>query len=160
MELFGITLTEFVGYLASIMVLISFTMKDVKKLRTVNMMGCLLFVVYGFLMPTLRIGLPIIITNIAIFCINYYWSKLKPSNNLLGLIRVKSNNKISIAFEKIDNTKTYYYKFLGEQEHYTLILNKRNNLFISSIIFTGNKDTMLTIYEDKYPIMSFKIKTK
>jgi hypothetical protein len=79
MELFGITLTEFVGYLASIMVLISFTMKDVKKLRTVNMMGCLLFVVYGFLMPTLRIGLPIIITNIAIFCINFYYSYLKKS---------------------------------------------------------------------------------
>lgn len=79
MELFGITLTEFVGYLASIMVLISFTMKDVKKLRTVNMIGCLLFVVYGFLMPTMRIGLPIIITNIAIFCINFYYSFLKKS---------------------------------------------------------------------------------
>lgn len=77
MELLGITLTEYVGYLASIMVLISFTMKDVKKLRVVNMIGCLLFVAYGFLMPTLRIGLPIIITNIAIFCINFYYSFLK-----------------------------------------------------------------------------------
>jgi len=77
MELFGITITEYVGYLASIMVLISFTMKDVKKLRTVNMIGCLLFVAYGFLMPTLRIGLPIIITNVAIFCINFYYSFLK-----------------------------------------------------------------------------------
>lgn len=31
MELLGITGTEYVGYLASVMVLISFTMKDVKK---------------------------------------------------------------------------------------------------------------------------------
>ncbi|MEJ6791823.1 MAG: uroporphyrinogen decarboxylase [Lacinutrix sp.] len=77
MELFGITLTEYVGYAASIMVLISFTMKDVKKLRTLNMIACLLFVAYGFLMPTLRIGLPIIITNVAIFCINFYYSFLK-----------------------------------------------------------------------------------
>ena len=77
MELLGITLTEYVGYSASIMVLISFTMKDVKKLRTVNMIGCLLFVTYGFLMPTLRIGLPIIVTNIAIFCVNFYYSFLK-----------------------------------------------------------------------------------
>ncbi len=73
MEIFGITITEYVGYLASIMVLVSFTMKDVKKLRALNIMGCLLFVAYGFLMPTLRIGLPIIITNISIFGINLYY---------------------------------------------------------------------------------------
>ncbi|WAC03351.1 uroporphyrinogen decarboxylase [Lacinutrix neustonica] len=77
MELFGITITEYVGYLASIMVLLSFTMKDVNKLRTVNMIGCLLFVAYGFLMPTIRVGLPIIITNIAIFCVNFYFSFIK-----------------------------------------------------------------------------------
>jgi hypothetical protein len=69
-----ITLIEVVGYLASIVVLCSFAMKDVKKLRLVNMVGCLLFVVYGFMMPTIRVGLPIIITNAAILCINMYYS--------------------------------------------------------------------------------------
>jgi uncharacterized protein with PQ loop repeat len=69
-----LTLVEVVGYLASIVVLCSFTMKDVKKLRVVNMVGCLLFVIYGFMMPTIRIGLPIIITNAAIMGINVYYS--------------------------------------------------------------------------------------
>jgi len=69
----GLTLVEIIGYLASIVVLCSFTMKDVKKLRMVNMVGCLLFVIYGFMMPTIRIGLPIIITNIAIMGINMYY---------------------------------------------------------------------------------------
>ena len=73
MELFGITGTEYIGYLASLMVLLSFTMKDVKKLRLVNMTGCVLFIIYGFLMPTLRIGLPIIIANAAIFGVNVYY---------------------------------------------------------------------------------------
>ena len=68
-----LTLIEVVGYLASIVVLYSFTMKDVKKLRLVNMVGCLLFVVYGFMMPTFRIGIPVIITNGAILCINVYY---------------------------------------------------------------------------------------
>ncbi|MGB0896746.1 MAG: uroporphyrinogen decarboxylase [Flavobacteriaceae bacterium] len=75
-----VTLVEIVGYLASIVVLCSFTMKDFKKLRIVNMLGCLLFVVYGFMMPTLRVGLPIIITNAAILGINMYYSFVaKPS---------------------------------------------------------------------------------
>lgn len=78
MELFGITGTEYIGYLGSLMVLISFTMKDVMKLRLVNMTGCILFIIYGFLMPTLRIGLPIIIANLAIFGVNlFYLSKRK-----------------------------------------------------------------------------------
>ncbi len=68
-----LTLVEIVGYLASIGVLCSFTMKDVKKLRMVNIVGCLLFVIYGFMMPTLRVGLPIIITNAAIMGINLYY---------------------------------------------------------------------------------------
>ncbi|MFD1614194.1 uroporphyrinogen decarboxylase [Gelatiniphilus marinus] len=73
MELFGITATEYIGYLASLMVLISFTMKNVKTLRFVNMAGCILFIIYGFLMPTLRVGLPIIIANSAIFSVNMYY---------------------------------------------------------------------------------------
>lgn len=73
MELLGITITEYVGYIASLMVLMSFTMKTVKKLRVVNMMGCILFIIYGFLMPSLRIGLPIIIANAAIFTVNLYY---------------------------------------------------------------------------------------
>jgi len=77
MELFGITATEYIGYLASFMVLLSFAMKDVKKLRLVNMTGCILFIIYGFLMPTLRIGLPIIIANAAIFCVNFYFLFIK-----------------------------------------------------------------------------------
>lgn len=73
MELFGISGTEYVGYLASVMVLLSFTMKNVTKLRVVNMIGCVLFVIYGFLMDSLRIGLPIIIANTAIFSVNLYY---------------------------------------------------------------------------------------
>lgn len=71
-----LTLIEIIGYLASIVVLCSFLMKDVKRLRLVNIIGCLLFVLYGFMMPTIRIGLPIIITNAAIMGINIYYSFL------------------------------------------------------------------------------------
>jgi uncharacterized protein with PQ loop repeat len=73
MEFISITVTEWVGYLASFMVLVSFTMKNIKSLRLVNMTGCVLFIIYGFLMPTLRIGMPIIIANFAIFAVNFYY---------------------------------------------------------------------------------------
>ena len=69
----NLTMVEIIGYIASVIVLCSFLMKDVKKLRIVNMLGCLMFVIYGFMMPTFRLGLPIIITNLAIMLVNFYY---------------------------------------------------------------------------------------
>nr|WP_066224762.1 uroporphyrinogen decarboxylase [Formosa haliotis] len=70
MELFGISITEWVGYLASAFLLISFSMKDVVKLRIFNTVGCALFVAYGFMLQT---SWPIVITNAAIILINFYY---------------------------------------------------------------------------------------
>jgi uncharacterized protein with PQ loop repeat len=68
-----ITMLEYVGYAASIAVAISFVMKDMRKLRVVNIIGCTLFVIYGFMFESLRAGLPVIITNVAIICVNTYY---------------------------------------------------------------------------------------
>ncbi|MGB0884912.1 MAG: YgjV family protein [Chitinophagales bacterium] len=66
---------EFIGYLASGFVLLSFLMKDIVKLRFVNMIGCVLFVTYGFLLSSI----PIIITNFAIIIVNIYYLLKTPS---------------------------------------------------------------------------------
>ena len=67
---FAFTITDLVGYLAMAFLLISFLMKDVKKLRIINSLGCAFFVAYGFLLVT---SWPIIITNSAIISINLYY---------------------------------------------------------------------------------------
>ncbi len=61
--------TEIIGYLASLAVLTSFLLKDITKLRLVNIVGCFLFILYGFM---LAISWPIIITNSAIIIVNTY----------------------------------------------------------------------------------------
>ncbi|MCB9092360.1 MAG: YgjV family protein [Halobacteriovoraceae bacterium] len=68
---------EAVGYLASVLLMISFSLKDVKKLRTVNSLGCFCFIVYGFLLQT---SWPIIITNAFILGTNVYYLFLKKEN--------------------------------------------------------------------------------
>ncbi len=75
MDILEISLTDWVGYAAMATVLISFLMKDVKKLRLINSLGCFLFVIYGFLLQPL--SLPIIVTNTAIFGINIYYLLVK-----------------------------------------------------------------------------------
>lgn len=70
-------LVDIFGYAASLGVLLSFLMKDLKTLRIVNSIGCLLFVIYGFL---LHYSYPVIITNVAIIGINAYYL-LKSTKN-------------------------------------------------------------------------------
>jgi len=66
--------TELVGYAAMLVLLISFIMKDIRRLRTLNTIACALFVVYGFLLET---SWPIILSNASIFGINLYYLFLK-----------------------------------------------------------------------------------
>ncbi|AFR35311.1 YgjV family protein [Riemerella anatipestifer] len=60
---------EYIGYLASAFVAISFLLKEINKIRMVNLIGCLLFVTYGFLIDSL----PVIITNILISIVQVYY---------------------------------------------------------------------------------------
>jgi hypothetical protein len=71
--LLGVELNEWVGYLAMTVLLVSFMMKNVTKLRIINSVGCLFFVVYGLLISQY----PIVITNLAIILINFYFLFLK-----------------------------------------------------------------------------------
>ncbi|APY10102.1 uroporphyrinogen decarboxylase [Seonamhaeicola sp. S2-3] len=71
MEFLGVSIVEWVGYLAMATVLLSFLMKSVIKLRMVNLLGCLFFVIYGFMLSP--ISKPIIITNSAILIINLFY---------------------------------------------------------------------------------------
>ena len=78
MEFLGISVTEWVGYAASFFVLLSFMMKKVTLLRTVNMVGCVCWVIYGYM---LDIAWPVIITNAAIFLVNAYYLWGKKTNS-------------------------------------------------------------------------------
>ncbi|MCR9182849.1 MAG: uroporphyrinogen decarboxylase [Flavobacteriaceae bacterium] len=62
--------TELVGYLASLLLIVSFLMKKIKTLRLINSLGCIAFIVYGFLLQT---SWPIVITNSFIVGANIYY---------------------------------------------------------------------------------------
>ena len=66
----GFTFVENIGYIASLGVLISFLMKDIKKLRIINTIGCSFFIWYGVM---LNFSIPIIVTNVVIVIINTYY---------------------------------------------------------------------------------------
>jgi hypothetical protein len=68
-DMFSLAPEELVGYLASALVVISLTMTSVVRLRTISLVGSVIFVVYGVLIGSV----PIVITNAAIAVINVWF---------------------------------------------------------------------------------------
>ena len=68
-------IVEWTGYVAMVTLMISFLMKDIKKLRIINTIACLLFVAYGFMLHSY----PVIISNAFISVVNLYYLWYKKS---------------------------------------------------------------------------------
>lgn len=66
--MFSLDPIELVGYSASIFIAISLTMTDIVRLRIINSIGCLLFVIYGYTVG----AYPVALANLIIIIINFY----------------------------------------------------------------------------------------
>ncbi|UXI02457.1 hypothetical protein [Photobacterium sp. TY1-4] len=60
---------ELLGYASSFMVAVSLMMKDIVWLRVLNLIGCILFTTYGFMID----AMPVVVTNSFIACVNVYY---------------------------------------------------------------------------------------
>lgn len=63
-------LTDYVGYLASLILMVSFTMKNLTYLRVINSFACLSFIIYGFMLAT---AWPVILSNSFVLGVNLYY---------------------------------------------------------------------------------------
>ncbi len=66
-------LIEWTGYAAMAILMFSFLMKDIKKLRIINSIACILFVIYGVMLD----AYPVVISNAFIATVNFYYLFLK-----------------------------------------------------------------------------------
>jgi len=64
-------LIECVGYAASLFVAISFLVKKIKLIRLINIVGCVLFIIYGLIID----AYPIVFMNVLIVIIHLYHLK-------------------------------------------------------------------------------------
>ncbi|MDQ0592283.1 uncharacterized protein with PQ loop repeat [Chryseobacterium ginsenosidimutans] len=63
-------IATYIGYSASLFIVLSFILKDIRKIRIVNMIGCICFVIYGVFSGMLW---PVIIPNGLICLIQIYY---------------------------------------------------------------------------------------
>lgn len=73
----SINLVEILGYFASGLVAVSFLMKSIVKLRKLNTLGAVCFVVYGIAIH----ALPVVFINLFIVGVNLYYLTRKSEAN-------------------------------------------------------------------------------
>lgn len=66
-------LFEWIGYAASIFIVLSFIVNNIKSIRIINMVGCLCFVVYGVYFE----AWPVVIPNAILVFIQLYFLLFK-----------------------------------------------------------------------------------
>jgi hypothetical protein len=105
----GIDWMEWIGYLASVLVLISLLMSSIVKLRWINLAGSAVFSFYGFSIGALPVG----IMNLVIVAINiYYLIKMYSAKDYFKILPVEENSKYTEYFLQFYDTdiKKYFSK--------------------------------------------------
>lgn len=86
---------NWIGYIASMIVLISLLMSSIKKLRWINLVGALLFGAYGFMIHSLPTGF----MNVGIALIDiYYLVKMYQSKDFFKLHPITSDSEYLTSF--------------------------------------------------------------
>lgn len=98
---------EIIGYIGSALVLISFMMVSVFKLRVINTLGSLFCVIYGLLIH----AYPTVVMNVALMAINiYYLIKMFNTQKNYDLVKVSGDDglvKYIIDLYKDDIAKCF-----------------------------------------------------
>lgn len=66
--MFSSEIIEWIGYGASILIAISLMMTNIIKLRIINSIGCVMFIIYGMAVKSY----PVVLSNLIIIFINIY----------------------------------------------------------------------------------------
>lgn len=141
--------TEWLGYLASVIVAISLMMSNVRRLRWINLMGALAFTIYGAILGLL----PILIVNGFIVGINiYYLIRMSLTKNRFHLIPVSQSASIFlprfIEFYK-NEIASHFPEFspdtmLGKE----VLFITRNVIPVGLIVYKEEPEGTIHIYLD------------
>ena len=118
---------EWLGYLASLVVLISLTMSSILKLRWINLLGCLLFAYFGYRVSSP----PVLFANLGIAAINvYFLYKIYSTKEDFKIINASTDSEYYRHFLEVNSKEIS--KQIGmdalKKEHTALYMLRDNEI--------------------------------
>ncbi len=140
-------LYELIGYTGSILVAVSLMMKSLVRLRTVNMIGAIVFIIYGLLIG----AIPVVFLNTLILGVNVYnlWQMWR-EKDYFTLMEVRAESAYLKHFldfyrkEILEFIPTYLFKPKSEQ----LVLFVLRNMMPVGVLIVKSEGDTATIFLD------------
>ncbi len=132
---------EWLGYIASAIVLVSLLMSSVIKLRWINMIGSLVFAVYGFIIGALPVG----IMNLGIVIINsYYLYQMYTKKDLLKLLAVSDMSYFNVFVSTYEKDMKHFMSFdeALDQKEFERFFVLRNTVPAGILVGKRNKTSL------------------
>jgi len=127
---------EYFGYLASLVIFISLSMSSIVKLRIINMIGGMMFVVYGNFIHSL----PVSVLNFGIVLMNiYYLYKFYTNKEKFDVVKVQQDSDIYNFFLESNKDEIEKLLPLSEVKSCSSAVYLMRNNEIAGIL-VGNKD--------------------
>ncbi|MFO8088188.1 MAG: hypothetical protein R6T91_10385 [Bacteroidales bacterium] len=152
---------EWIGYLASALILVSMLMNSIVKLRIINLAGSILFTAYGFLIE----AYPVAFMNFAIVIVNiYYLIRIRMAeDHYFSLFEISPNNayvKEFLSFYKDDIlgfNPDFDYHYLDKAEECWLLMKNMNVAGIFMGHYSGEHTLKIDLDYILKPFRDFRI---
>jgi len=146
-ELLTIPLIEWIGYIASALVLISLSLSSMVKLRTINLFGSAVFSFYGFAIGSLPVG----IMNLIIFFSNFYYLReLYFQKDKFEIIETDSNQEYiqRFLYHFGDDIKKIFPDFELQNNSSQIILMVMRNMNFAGLFIAKNTGEYIEVELD------------
>jgi hypothetical protein len=144
-----------IGYLASVLLGISLMMNDDLKFRWVNALGCLFFIIYGFMIS----AFPIVLTNAFLLLINvYYLVKIYRTTEDLELMEFKGDEKLIhkfLGFYKKD-IHHFFPGYVYEPNEKNIRFVVLRDLVIANIFIAELKEDGTAVIQLNYTVPKYR----
>jgi hypothetical protein len=135
----GITLLQWIGYVASITIAVSMTMSSILKFRWINLLGALTFSTYGFLIGAMPVGF----LNAFIAMVDiYYLYSIYSKKEVFEILELRPENRYLIRFLKFHekDIERFFPGFTYKPELNTVSFFILRNMAVAGVFLAHRKE--------------------
>jgi hypothetical protein len=135
------TIHELIGYTGSALIVVSLAMSSVIRLRVVNLIGALVFALYGVLIGSV----PIVITNVIIIAIDaWYLRRDLATRDVISVVPVSVDDGILETFmaRHGDDVRTYHVHHPVDRRANVRLVMLREDALAGAFLGAGSGDDL------------------
>lgn len=142
------TLLAWVGYLASGVIVLSMMMSSIIKFRWINLVGALLFSIYGFLIGAIPVG---VLNGIIVLVDAYYLWQIYRKTEVFEILEIKAKSDYLKRFLAFHNERIQSYSpgFVYEPDKNTVCFFILRNMAVAGLFIARREnETILNVQLD------------